>query len=54
MFYPEYVGMETEALGVVMEVEMRKFLDEDFQSHITSAIGAMREDLLSVTSVSLP
>ncbi|CAF97007.1 unnamed protein product [Tetraodon nigroviridis] len=41
MFYPEYVDMEMEALGVVMEMEMRKFLDEGLQSYITNAISAM-------------
>uniref|UniRef100_H3C173 Uncharacterized protein n=1 Tax=Tetraodon nigroviridis TaxID=99883 RepID=H3C173_TETNG len=47
MFYPEYVDMETEALGVVMEMEMRKFLDEGLQSSITNAISAMCKDPLS-------
>ena len=54
MFYPEYVDMETEALGVVMEMEMRKFLDEDLQGYITNAISAMCKDLLPVTSLSVP
>nr|XP_040038400.1 E3 ubiquitin/ISG15 ligase TRIM25 isoform X2 [Gasterosteus aculeatus aculeatus] len=41
MFYPEYVDMETEVLGVMMEEEMRKFLDEELASHIVSAINSL-------------
>ncbi|KAL6118375.1 uncharacterized protein ACO6RY_03186 [Pungitius sinensis] len=41
MFYPEYVDMETEVLGVMMEEEMRKFLDEELPCHIVSAINSL-------------
>uniref|UniRef100_UPI0037E81801 E3 ubiquitin/ISG15 ligase TRIM25 isoform X2 n=1 Tax=Semicossyphus pulcher TaxID=241346 RepID=UPI0037E81801 len=41
MFYPEYVDMETEVLGVMMEEEMRKFLGEELQCHIVAAISAL-------------
>nr|XP_046237129.1 E3 ubiquitin/ISG15 ligase TRIM25 [Scatophagus argus]XP_046237130.1 E3 ubiquitin/ISG15 ligase TRIM25 [Scatophagus argus]XP_046237131.1 E3 ubiquitin/ISG15 ligase TRIM25 [Scatophagus argus]XP_046237132.1 E3 ubiquitin/ISG15 ligase TRIM25 [Scatophagus argus]XP_046237133.1 E3 ubiquitin/ISG15 ligase TRIM25 [Scatophagus argus]XP_046237134.1 E3 ubiquitin/ISG15 ligase TRIM25 [Scatophagus argus] len=39
LFYPEYVDMETELLGGMMEVEMRKFLDEELQCHIIASIS---------------
>ncbi|XP_051256948.1 E3 ubiquitin/ISG15 ligase TRIM25 [Dicentrarchus labrax] len=41
MFYPEYVDMETEVLGVMMEEEMRKFLDEELPCHIVAAISTL-------------
>ncbi|KAK7910406.1 hypothetical protein WMY93_015090 [Mugilogobius chulae] len=41
LFYPEYVDMETEVLGVMMEDEMRKFLDEELPCHITAAINSL-------------
>ncbi|XP_070710616.1 E3 ubiquitin/ISG15 ligase TRIM25 [Pempheris klunzingeri] len=41
MFYPEYVDMETEVLGVMMEEEMRKFLDEELPCHIIAAISTL-------------
>ncbi|XP_022078037.1 E3 ubiquitin/ISG15 ligase TRIM25 [Acanthochromis polyacanthus] len=41
MFYPEYVDMETEVLGVMMEEEMRKFLDEELPCHIGAAINSL-------------
>ncbi|KAF1380799.1 hypothetical protein PFLUV_G00167740 [Perca fluviatilis] len=41
MFYPEYVDMETEVLGVMMEEEMRKFLDEELPCHIVAAINSL-------------
>lgn len=41
MFYPEYVDMETEVLGVMMEEEMRKFLDEELPCHIVAAISSV-------------
>ncbi|XP_070786287.1 E3 ubiquitin/ISG15 ligase TRIM25 [Enoplosus armatus] len=41
MFYPEYVDMETEVLGVMMEEEMRKFLDEELPCHIVAAISTV-------------
>ncbi|XP_068443803.1 E3 ubiquitin/ISG15 ligase TRIM25 [Clinocottus analis] len=37
MFYPEYVDMETEVLGVMMDDEMRKFLEEELPAHIMAA-----------------
>ncbi|KAM6895109.1 uncharacterized protein PEZ65_022630 isoform 1-T1 [Lycodopsis pacificus] len=41
MFYPEYVDTETEVLGVMMEEEMRKFLDEELPCHIAAAINSV-------------
>ncbi|XP_074554978.1 E3 ubiquitin/ISG15 ligase TRIM25 [Halichoeres trimaculatus] len=41
MFYPEYVDMETEVLGVMMEEEMRKFMVEELPSHIMAAISTL-------------
>ncbi|XP_047433618.1 E3 ubiquitin/ISG15 ligase TRIM25 [Mugil cephalus] len=41
MFYPEYVDMETEVLGVMMEEEMRKFLDEELACHIVATINSL-------------
>nr|XP_020504445.1 glutamic acid-rich protein-like [Labrus bergylta] len=41
MFYPEYVDMETEVLGVMMEEEMRKFLVEELPGHIVAAISTL-------------
>ncbi|XP_034532531.1 E3 ubiquitin/ISG15 ligase TRIM25 isoform X2 [Notolabrus celidotus] len=41
MFYPEYVDMETEVLGVMMEEEMRKFLGEELPCHIVAAISTL-------------
>ncbi|KAM9335526.1 E3 ubiquitin/ISG15 ligase TRIM25 [Symphorus nematophorus] len=41
MFYPEYVDMETEVLGVMMEEEMRKFLEEELPNHIVSVISTL-------------
>ncbi|XP_067436401.1 E3 ubiquitin/ISG15 ligase TRIM25 [Thunnus thynnus] len=41
MFYPEYIDMETEVLGVMMEDEMRKFLDEELPCHIVAAINSL-------------
>ncbi|KAM7377077.1 hypothetical protein PAMA_013724 [Pampus argenteus] len=41
MFYPEYVDMETDVLGVMMEEEMRKFLDEELPCHIVAAINSL-------------
>ncbi|XP_034412736.1 E3 ubiquitin/ISG15 ligase TRIM25 [Cyclopterus lumpus] len=41
MFYPEYVDMETEVLGLMIEEEMRKFIEEDLQSHIVAAINSL-------------
>ncbi|XP_034713049.1 E3 ubiquitin/ISG15 ligase TRIM25 [Etheostoma cragini] len=41
MYYPEYVDMETEVLGVMMEDEMRKFLDEELPCHIVAAINSL-------------
>ncbi|TNN49882.1 E3 ubiquitin/ISG15 ligase TRIM25 [Liparis tanakae] len=38
MFYPEYVDMETDVLGVMMEEEMRKFVDQDLPLYIIAAI----------------
>lgn len=40
MFYPEYVEMETEILGIRMEEEMSKFLDE-LPCHIVTAINSL-------------
>uniref|UniRef100_A0A096MBN0 E3 ubiquitin/ISG15 ligase TRIM25-like n=1 Tax=Poecilia formosa TaxID=48698 RepID=A0A096MBN0_POEFO len=42
MFYPEYVEMETEILGIRMEEEMTKFLD-DLPCHIVAAINSLCE-----------
>lgn len=39
MFYPEYVDMETDIVGMLMEGEMRKFLDEELSCHIMAAIS---------------
>ncbi|XP_033961398.1 E3 ubiquitin/ISG15 ligase TRIM25 [Pseudochaenichthys georgianus] len=41
MFYPEYVDMETEVLGVMMQKEMRKFLNEELPCHIGAAINSL-------------
>ncbi|KAM4537351.1 E3 ubiquitin/ISG15 ligase TRIM25 isoform 1-T2 [Odontesthes bonariensis] len=41
MFYPEYVDMETDVLGVMMEEEMRKFLEEELPCHIVAAINSL-------------
>ncbi|XP_024143972.1 E3 ubiquitin/ISG15 ligase TRIM25 [Oryzias melastigma] len=41
LFYPEYVDMETELLGVMMEEEMRKFLEEELPCHIVAAITSL-------------
>ncbi|KAK9521866.1 hypothetical protein VZT92_019842 [Zoarces viviparus] len=41
MFYPEYVDTEMEVLGVMMEEEMRKFLDEELPCHIVAAINSV-------------
>lgn len=41
MFYPEYIDMETEVLGVMMDDEMRKFLDEELPCHIVAAINSL-------------
>ncbi|XP_054621539.1 E3 ubiquitin/ISG15 ligase TRIM25 [Dunckerocampus dactyliophorus] len=41
MFYPEYVDMEPELLGVMMEEEMRKFLDEEIPCYIVAAINSI-------------
>lgn len=43
MFYPEYI--ETEVLGTMMEIEMRKLLDEDLPCHIIAAISTMCKEL---------
>ncbi|XP_047240880.1 E3 ubiquitin/ISG15 ligase TRIM25 [Girardinichthys multiradiatus] len=40
MFYPEYVEMETEILGIRMEEEMSKFLN-DLPCHIVTAINSL-------------
>lgn len=40
MFYPEYVEMDTEILGIRMEEEMTKFLD-DLPCHIVTAINSL-------------
>ena len=44
MFYPEYVDMETEVLGVMMEDEMRKLLDEELPCHIVAAVNSLCKD----------
>lgn len=41
MFYPEYVDMETEVLGVMMEAELKKFLDEELPCHVIAAISSL-------------
>ncbi|XP_028261124.1 E3 ubiquitin/ISG15 ligase TRIM25 isoform X2 [Parambassis ranga] len=41
MFYPEYVDMDTEVIGVMMEEEMRKFLEEELMCHVSSAINSL-------------
>ncbi|KAM3590715.1 uncharacterized protein V6R79_014990 [Siganus canaliculatus] len=41
MFYPEYIDMETEVLGVMMEEEMRKFLEEELPCHILATISTI-------------
>ncbi|XP_068163784.1 E3 ubiquitin/ISG15 ligase TRIM25 [Antennarius striatus] len=41
MFYPEYVDMETELLGGMMEMEMRKFLDDELPCHIVATISTL-------------
>ncbi|XP_070849773.1 E3 ubiquitin/ISG15 ligase TRIM25 [Chaetodon trifascialis] len=40
MFYPEYVDMETDVVGVMMEGEMRNFLEE-LPCHILPAISSL-------------
>lgn len=41
MFYPEYVDMEMEVLGEIMEMEMNKFLHEELPCHMSAAISSM-------------
>ncbi|KAL7375307.1 hypothetical protein ABVT39_015289 [Epinephelus coioides] len=41
MFYPEYVDMETEVLGVMMEEEMRKFVEEELPCQIVAVINTL-------------
>lgn len=41
MFYPEYVDMEMEYLGEILEMEMNKFLHEELPCHMTSAFSGM-------------
>lgn len=41
MFYPEYVDMEMEYLGEIMELEMNKFLHEELPFHMSSAFSSM-------------
>ncbi|XP_072314961.1 E3 ubiquitin/ISG15 ligase TRIM25 [Eucyclogobius newberryi] len=41
LFYPEYVDMETELLGVMMDGEMRKFLDEELPCRISATIVSL-------------
>lgn len=50
MFYPEYVDMETEVLGVMMEEEMRKFLDVELPCHIVAAINSLCKEFSFVES----
>lgn len=52
MFYPEYVDMETEVLGVMMEEEMRKFLDEELPCHIVAAISTVCKEFSFIKSSS--
>ncbi|KAM6909458.1 E3 ubiquitin/ISG15 ligase TRIM25 [Xenentodon cancila] len=54
MFYPEYVDMETEVLGVIMEEEMRKFLDEELPCHIVAAINSLCTQFTFIHSFMLP
>lgn len=46
IFYPEYVDMETEKMQGLMEMEMRKLLDEDLYCYINTAINTMCKDKL--------
>lgn len=41
LFYPEYVDMETEGVGMTMEEEMRKFLDDELRCHIVDAVNSL-------------
>lgn len=41
MFYPEYVDMEMEYLGEIMELEMNKFLHEELPCHMSRAFSSM-------------
>ncbi|CAL8326294.1 unnamed protein product [Lota lota] len=44
MFYPEYVDMETDALGDAMNQEMIQFLEVQLQSLIIAAVEHLREE----------
>lgn len=46
MFYPEYIDMETEVLDSMMDMEMKKFLDEE-PNHITAAICTICKEVLN-------
>ena len=43
MFYPEYVDMETDALGDAMNQEMINFLEVELQSLIIAAVDHLRK-----------
>lgn len=47
MFYPEYVDMEMEYLGEIMELEMNKFLHEELPCHMSSAFSRMCKKFFS-------
>lgn len=41
MFYPEYIDMETDALGSTMEEKARDFLTGELHTHINDAIDSL-------------
>lgn len=50
MFYPEYVDMEMEVLGEIMEMEMNKFLHEELPCHMSAAISSMCKDFFLLSN----
>uniref|UniRef100_A0A3Q0RJR6 Uncharacterized protein n=1 Tax=Amphilophus citrinellus TaxID=61819 RepID=A0A3Q0RJR6_AMPCI len=44
LFYPEYVDMETEGVGMMMEEEMRKFLDDELRCYVSDAEEEEEQD----------
>lgn len=50
MFYPEYVDMEMEYLGEIMELEMNKFLHEELPCHMSGAFSSMCKKFTGLVS----
>lgn len=49
LYYPDYVDLDKEALSVMMEGEMRRFLDEELPCHITAAINSLCKTQMNTT-----